>query len=266
MNIVLFEAKASAKSLVIWTAALVVTLGVFLKGVFPIYMQSRQELEIAASSFPPGFLAAFGMDLKKMFSFPGFFSFGFTYIGLIGAILAVNLGISVFGREKRTHSEDFLLVKPRTRSQLFVSKLVFCLGALAVINLLYIVSLVLLTKYVSPSEIFDKAWALSALTLLWTQLFFLALGALYAVMAKRIRSVAGAATAFGMGAFILSALSGVLDKEILTKSAPLKFFSPAYVFEHGGYDLVTVTIAVVVGIGALGAAYLLYTRRDAKAV
>lgn len=266
MNIFVFELKAQLKSFIIWTASILVVYLLFMSGVFGVLLDSRDVIEKAIAGFPPVFAAAFGIQIEKFLTFGGFYGFIFGYIALVGAIMAVSTSVSVFSREKRTKCVDFLLAKPVSREHIFVSKLLATLTILLATNILFVaVSVVSYSS--SGTEGTDSGrliWASCAL--FFTQIVFMFIGLVFAVYAKKVRSVSGVATAFGFGGFILSALHGLLGKEYIRFIAPLKYFETPSVFETGGYEVKYALTAAVVVIACAGLSYIRFTKSDTPAV
>ena len=266
MNIYIFELKAQLKNFLIWTGVIFLFYITFMTGVYPIFRESADQMLEVVNNFPPEFIAAFGLDLINIFSYAGFYSFTFGYLSLIGAIMASGLSIASFAREKRSKCSDFLLTKPVKRGSVFLAKLLSNLTVLIVSNILFVTLAIAL--YFGSGQ--DKAgldkFVLACAALFFTQMVFLSAGILYATAAKKVRSVSGAATAFGFTGFILSALYGILEKEELRYVAPLKYFDPAAVFSDGGYELKYVLTAALVIVVCVTASLMKFTRGDTHAV
>lgn len=264
MNVFIFELRSVARTLLIWTAALTLLLTVMIGTVFPMYLDSRPALEKALAGFPPAFLSLFGFRAERIFTFGGFYAFAFLYLALIGAILAAQLALTVFARERRTFSEDFLYVKPRRRLSIFLAKLFACLAALGGVNLICGAALIIVARQVVPDLPPDRALALNVLALPLTQLVFLAIGALYGALARHLRSVSGTAAAIGIAAFVSGSLVRLLDLQALRLLAPLDYFSPADVHERGGFDPAAAICGSLVIVAGLILAGWLAVRQDRR--
>lgn len=263
MSIFLFELKAQIKDTVIWMFSLLAVLFLFMAGMYPVLQGSLDDVLRIIGGFPPEFSAAFGFDITSMFDMGGFYSFAFGYIGLTGAIMAVSFGVSSFSREGRSKCMDFLLTKPVSRERIFISKLLSNLSLLLAVNIVYIIvsCLFLSRQEADMGTVFG-----ASLALLLTQLVFYAIGIFYAVFAKKVRSVSGIATAFGFGAFILSALVNIIGEDSIRYIAPLKYFDPTELFINGRFETpYAVTGGVIAVLGTL-LAFVRFCKRDAHAV
>lgn len=259
-NIIWFEIKRQLAGTAAWTAALGLVLWSLTAGIYPIFQQNAADMKKIMESFPPEFAAAFDLNAAVLFNFGGFYSFCFTYIGLMGAIMAAWLGIAVFSREKRSGCADFLRTKPISGGKIFAGKLAACLLLLTGTNVIY------MAVAVPLGRAHDTPMLPAGLSLFLTQLVFLAMGILYAVLARRVRSVSGTATLCGFAGFLMTVLLNLTGEKALQFAAPLKYFEPEKVFSGGGFDPKYALTGCAVMVACCTCAYLWETRRDILAV
>jgi len=266
VNIFRFETKLQLKSFIIWAVSLLGMFSVFVTTFYDAFMKSRSAVEKALESLPPAFAAAFGVSVDAMFTFGGFFQFIYTYIGLVGAIMAVSFALTSFAREKRSKCVDFLLVKPVERSLVFTSKLLCCLIYIFVTNVLFIAAAAIAYTAHGEAALGMSKVVLASSSLFFLQLVFLSVGILYATLAHKIRSVSGMATAFGFAGFILMALHSLIKEDALLYISPLTYFSPADVFSTGGFETKYVVTAAFVSVICTVVSYVKYCKSDTKAI
>lgn len=265
MNVYLFEIKAQFRSFLVWALTILATLLVFMAGVYPVFLGSWDDIQKVLENLPPAFVAASGWEINFLYNYGGFFTLAFSYIALIGAIMAASLALSAFGREKRSRCLDFLFTKPAKRSRLYLAKLLAGVTLLVFVNIIFILATVLLYRGSGQPVPGAGQMLLAASGLFFTQLVFWAAGILYAVAAKRIRSVAGTATVFAFAGFFLSALYNIMEKEALRFITPLKYFDPAAVFLYGGFETRYAVTALALVVLSLILSYLRYCNSDARA-
>ena len=266
MNVFRFELRRAWVGILVWTLVLTALLGGIIAGALSAFLQSRAGVENMLKSFPPAFAAAFGMQMDNLFSFGGFYAFGFLYFSLFGAIMASGLGLNLFSREKREKCMDFLLTKPRERGRLFFEKLLAAQCLLLASNFFFILeSLILYRVYAPAPLLYDRALP-AASSLLWMELLFLSIGALIAVFARRVRSVSGLATAIGFAGFLLSALHSLLELEDLRYITPFSYYDTAKAFFDGTYEPKYALVGAAVTLALMVAAYVRYTRADIPAL
>jgi ABC-2 type transport system permease protein len=264
LNIYLFELRAQIKNFAVWTAVILAAYFVLMPGVYPVFLESLDDVTAMLEGFPPEFAAAFGINIDDLFSYGGFFTFTYGYMSVIGAIMAASLSVSAFAREKRSKCTDFLLTKPAGRSGIFFAKLLSVLTFLAVTDIAFAAEVYIF--YLPEGGGLAPKLMTCVAGFFFMQLVFLAAGAAFAVYARRVRSVAGIATAFGFAAFILSALYGLLEKEAIRFIAPLKYFDPSAVIFGSGFESEFVLTAAAVILALTAAAYISCRYGDTRAV
>lgn len=263
MNVFKFEFRRVLRSSVIWTVILILFLLVLMTSVYPMFTDSRIEVEKVLEGFPPEFATAFGMYLDNIFSYGGFYSFCFLYVAIMGSIMAASLGLELFSREKREKCTDFIMTKPISRSRLFFIKLLVPLSVLLASNILYTAALISVCD-LGKTAVSNAILAGSAL--FFTQLVILSIGVFTAVYIKKIRSVSGIAMAIAMGAFIFTALYNIVEDEALHYIAVYKYFDVYLAFSEGRFEAPFVLTAAAIFLILLIASFLKYCRSDVHSV
>lgn len=266
MNIFLFETKAQIKSFFIWTVSILALFLIFVAAFYGAFINSKDAVQKALESLPPAFAAVFGVSVEGMFTFSGFFQFIYTYVSLVGAIMAASFALSVFSREKRSKCIDFLFVKPVRRGRVFIYKLLSCLSLIVVTNILFVVSAIIVYSANSQDPSGFGRLVLASLSLFFMQLVFFSIGILYATLVHKVQSVSGIATALGFAGFILMALYSLIKEDFLQYISPLTYFSPAAVFSMGGFEMKLVVTAAVVSVACVALSYVKYCKSDTKAI
>ena len=266
MNIYLFELKKLFKSLLVWTASIFAVLILLMVFFYPAMMEGKKELVEIFSNYPPEMLRAVGLDLDKLFSYEGFYIFTYMYIGLLAAMMAVSVSLQAFAREKRAKCTDFLLAKPVSRHEIFAAKFMACLTVVLIFNLLYVCLVIWNYWFETAALDFSGTFFLLLISPFLTQLVFVSLGTFYAVFAKKVRTIAGTATAFGFAAFLLSGLEEMLGETWINYFAPLQYFNPSFVFDTGSFDLHLVIMGAAVFTVGMTLAFFRYRNQDIAAM
>lgn len=263
MTIFRFETRRQLRNTVTWTAVIVVVLWLMLYGFYPLVVNSRTAMEEMLASFPPGVLAAFGINMDDVFAFAGFSRMVYLYDALLGAIMATGTAAAIFAREKQNKSSDFLLTKPLSRSEIFVQKLAACLTLIGVLNIPYVA--VYTASYLHYTGSVTRPDLLTILCLFLMQLVFVSFGIATAVFMRRIRSSSATGVSIGMFAFLLSMVYSLSEKDVFRFISPLSYFNPDAVFKTGRYDMPSVATAIVLMLGMTAAAYVRFTTADVPA-
>ena len=266
MNIYIYEIKAQLKSFIIWTIALLLTMFIFMGGIYPTFQKSAVDLLKVMEGFPKPFTQVFGFQMFSIFSYGGYYSFAFAYIGLVAAIMAVIVSLSIFAREKRVKCLDFLVTKPISRSKIFGVKLLVSFTIIGATNVIYVVGNMIMFNQNNQSSDLTGRFILASLGIFFTQFLFLAIGIFVATFSKKIRSVSGLATAIGFIAFILSALANIIDDEIVNLIAPLKYFDPSNMMAKGYFQAKYIWVAAFIIIFCTVISYIRFCKSDIHAV
>jgi len=266
MNIYIYEIKSQLKSFIIWTVSLLLTMYLFMGGIYPVFQESAGGLLKIMEGFPKQFTQVFGFQIFSMFSYGGYYSFAFGYIGLVAGIFAVIVSLSTFAREKRVKCLDFLVTKPISRQKIFWVKMLSCLTIIGFTNVIYVAGNMIMFNQNHQNADLTGRFILASLGIFFTQLVFLAIGLFLATFSKKIRSVSGLATAIGFFAFILSALANIIDEEVVNFIAPLKYFEPSNVMAKGYYEVKYILAAGFLILFCTATSYIKFCKSDIHAV
>lgn len=265
-TIYMHEFRTKFKSIAIWSLS-IAALVLFFFSLFPAFAGDAALLNQLMARFPPALREAFGIGNVDMSSVVGFYSFLFVFVQLCLAIQAANYGVGLVSVEETELTADFLLSKPVSRSQVFISKLLAAFTSLAITDLvLWLSSFVAILLFRGERTYETSPLLLLFLSIVIFQLFFLSVGLIISLLVKRVRSVTPYALGLGFGMYVLSAFSGVFKDVKLEYITAFKHFDPAYMVEHGAFNTPLVLLNVAITLVSLAASYWLYLRRDIPAV
>jgi len=265
-NIFRHEFRTRLKSVVIWSLALTFLI-VFFFSFFSVFADQAALMNEFLARYPQQLRAALGMDRMDLATVLGYYSFIFLFVQLCLAIQASNYGFGLVSIEESELTADFLLSKPVSRTQVLTSKLLAALTSLTITNLVvWVSSFAAISLFRGEREYEPLTLLLLLLSIVIFQLFFLSVGLVISLMVKRVRSVTPYALGLGFGSYVLSAFSGVFADVKLEYITPFKHIDPAYIVQHGAYNMPLVLLNVAVTLVALAVSYWLYIRRDIPAV
>lgn len=265
MNMYLHEMKAYRKSTITWTFSLVAFVILFLS-MFPSISREADVFKKLMEGFPEALRMALGLSVENIGSILGYYSYIFLYISLIGAIQAMNLGVSIISKEVREKTADFLLTKPVTRIEIMTSKLLAAFTSLVITNIFYLVAATMMASLVETKEYSTKIFLLLSLTLFFLQLIFLALGIIVSVAVPKIKSVISISLSTVFAFFIIGALASTTGDDALRYLTPFKYFDFAYIVQNSSYESSFMLVAIGFIAIAIAASYFIYSKRDIHAV
>ncbi len=123
MNLFRRELRAHLKALIIWPSAMAVFMFMCMAKYQTISGDNSGALQQAMKAFPHSVQAIFGMTGLDLATVPGYFGVCFLFIVIILAVHAGLTGGGFFAEEELTHTTEFLYTKPRTRTKIFITKL-----------------------------------------------------------------------------------------------------------------------------------------------
>jgi ABC-2 type transport system permease protein len=254
------------RSVVIWSIASAAMLILFFS-IFPSFADQAEYINGLFSRFPPELMAAFGLDKLNMATVLGFSGFLLIFIQLFLAIQAGNYGFGLVSIEENEMTADFLLSKPVSRSQVFLSKALAAESSMLITVLAVWASAFAAIGLYSGGRGYDpNTLFLMLLSLPVFQIFFLAVGLVVSLLVRRVRSVTPYSLGLAFGAYVLAAFSGILSDVKLEYITPFKHFDPSYIVNHNAWNGPLVLLNVAVTVVSLAVSYWLYIRRDIPAV
>ena len=262
-NIFKYEFKMYAKSIIIWAISIILLLVIFM-AFYPAFSKDASMLDKMLANYPPELLKAFGMSgTLSLATVLGYFAFIFTFLQLCLAVQAANYGFSILSIEEREFTADYLMSKPVSRSQIVIAKFCAALLALTITNAVAWAGSFLAIDLFRDGKAYDVDHLILLLsTIILFQLFFLTVGMVISVMVRRIRSVLSFSLGLAFGTYILNTVRAIVGGETLGYFSPFYHFDPAVILDKGTLNLPMVSISVLVGILAIVATFVLYTRRD----
>jgi ABC-2 type transport system permease protein len=243
MNIFLQELKMARTAMIWWIVALVMVTLMFVS-IFPAFHHDIKASQNMLANFPPQIRNIFGLSLSTFFTFLGFYAYVLTYIGVAGAVQAMNLGLTMLGREVKNGTTDFLLTKPISRSRIFMTKLTAALVVLCITNVVLICMTLFFANLFKVGDVNLTVFSLLAGSFGLVQLLFLAVGSLVSQLVRRIRSIISVSLGVVFSFFAISLLQGLTNDEALRYVTPFKYFDHVKIVIDRQYDAPFVWVSV----------------------
>jgi ABC-2 type transport system permease protein len=263
MNIFLQELKMARTAMVWWIIALV-TVTLMFVSIFPAFHYDIKASQNILANFPPQIRNIFGISLSTFFTFLGFYAYVLTYIAVAGAVQAMNLGLTMLGREVKNATTDFLLTKPISRSRIFIIKFSAALVVLFITNVVLICMTLLFARKFEVGDVNLTVFSLLVGSFSLVQLLFLAIGSLVSQCIGRIRSTISVSLAVVFSFFAINLLQGLTNDETLRYVTPFKYFDHLKIVVDQHYDAPFVWLSIGVFVVSLFGAYILFLRQDTR--
>ncbi len=261
LNVILTEMRLNKRSLLIWTAVIVIVILVYLSSY--IFMEEMNVVEMI-NWFPDIFATGFGMG-PEMFGDVNVYHGGLVmlYGLLLASIYAMMLAGGMITRDPDIGTVEFLYTRPLTRTSIMMSKVLsFLLMMIFLWVIAYLVSAVLGGGWVAPGE-----YDLSAQLLVHLMGFFACLaagGVAFAIapLLNRVQASTSVAIGFGFGFFLFNSIGNMFEQLSFLKYTSIHYYADltgAASGEAFTTGLIVLPLAFVVGV-AIG--ILLLNRKD----
>ncbi len=261
MNIFLRELKANLKSLLIWSAIIILLIFMAVTK-FSAFAGDPETLKML-DSMPPALLDALSMRGFNLTTLSGFYGVMFIYFGLMAAIAAATWGSDIISKEERDKTVEFSLVLPVTRSRVITAKgLAALINCIAFVLITWAVSLVAVRSY-NPDQAFYDYLALEMQAMFMIELIFLAIGLLLGCAMKQYKLSGSTAVAIILATYFMSILAVMNENlDFLKYFTPFKYFDAGELFRSGKMDSAYLLLSAAIIAVCVAAAYWIYNKRD----
>jgi len=265
MNVFIYEMKQYKKSIIIWSIALAVLTAIFMQ-FLPMFLEESEAMLLFFEGLGEEVTSALGLNINTFFSEVGFYSYLFTYLSLMAAIQALNVGLSIISKENKMKTADFLMTKPKSRTSIYISKFFAGFCSLLITEIFFY-----LAAYISISIVKSEHFSLTAFTLISftfsiIQFIFFTLGLFVATLISKIKAVIPLTMGIVFSFFLLGMISGITGSDVLVYFTPFKYFNNNFIMLNNAYETKFLVISIVLPIVFTILSYINYTRKDIPSV
>jgi ABC-2 type transport system permease protein len=266
MNYNLFtrEFRRNALSLIIWTFILTVLIAVTMS-VYPTFLGNQSKVMGMLSIIPKEVLQFKGIsNFSDLLSVLGFYAVNnIIYMLVIGSVYSIVLSSNILLKEEYNKTAEYLLTRPLTRSEIFMSKLAVISINVFVINLITSLVGFIFIELVKKGSFNINAFLILSLYTLLLNFLFAATGLFLSTVVKRPKPI----TTFCIGLVIILYFVFTLSK-ITESVAIVGYLTPFRYVDTNlidpGYKLDPVNLIYFIGISLLllVLSYRFYLRKD----
>ena len=265
MNIVKMEIRTYLKSSLWYLGGmLLMTLTYF--AFYPSFAKDAVDFLKVMESFPVEIQRTLGLEMMRTMSLLGYYACVLLYTLLIGAVMAMNLGISILSKEERDKTADFLFTRPASRIRIISAKLLASLALILGLNLIFIPMSYLIVAAITNAPYDGQAFLLLNLTLPLIQLIFLSLGFFIGVFLRRIKTTISITLAVVFGFFALGSFAVQGKDDGMRFLSPFKYFDSSLIIKEGRYEPAYLLAGLLVIVLATVTSYYIYVHKDIDSV
>jgi ABC-2 type transport system permease protein len=263
-NLFLLEMRRNAFSLIVWMIVITLFISVTM-AVYPTFLENQSKIMGMVSLIPKGALQFKGIsNFSDMLSVLGFYSVNnIIYMMVLGSIFSIVLSSNILLKEEYNKTAEYLLTRPLTRSEIFMSKLAIISINVLILNLVTALAGFISMELVKTSPFSIRAFLILSLYTLLLNILFAAIGLFISTLVKRAKPI----TTLSIGLVLICYFIYTLSK-ITESASKIGYLSP-YKFANvdainPAYSIDFWHLAYFIGISLLltGLAYRLYKRKD----
>jgi ABC-2 type transport system permease protein len=260
MTIFKYELVQLRNRTVIWSLVLSVLIILML----PVYMSMITG--VSHEAFDPvqsqDFYEMLGTNFDTIRTPMGVYSFLTTFMLFACSINGMSCGITMFSKEYKNRSSEFLLTKPFSRTSVYFQKLLAAMTSGTIIGIFYTLASILAMNMSVEETYSMSALILIGLSTIFVFLFFLVFGFLAGVIAPQIRSAMPISFAATFMAYVFQAFSHKTKVVLVGYLSPYVYFEGAGVIHKGGYDLLHVLLFILISAVILFIAQRIFVKKD----
>ena len=264
MNLFSKEMRRNAFSLMLWMIVITLLVAVTMS-VYRTFVENQSKILGMMSLVPKGVLQFKGVsNFNDLLSVMGFYAANnVIYMMVLGSIFAIVLASNILLKEEYEKTAEYLLTRPLTRREIFLSKLAVLSLHVFLLNLVTSLAGFICMELVKNGPFSIKAFLILSLCTLLLNILFGAIGLFLSTLVKRPKPI----TTFSIGLVLVFYFVFTLSK--ITEGADnIGYLSPfKYVrmdVINPAYDLDLWHLLYFTGISLLllGLSYRIYARKD----
>ncbi len=264
MNLFFKEIRRNATSLLIWMIVITVLITITMS-VYRTFMENQSKITGMLSLLPKGALQFKGIsNFEDLLSVLGFYAANnVIYMMVLGSIFAIVLSSNILLKEEYDKTAEYLLTRPVTRSEIFLSKLAVISINVFLLNFITSLAGFICMEIVKNGPFSISSFLVLSLYTLLLNFLFGAIGLFISTLIRRAKPI----TTFAIGLVLIFYFIYTLSK-ITEGISKLGYISPFRFVDmnviSSSYKLDILHLAYFIGISILLIilSYRIYIRKD----
>ena len=221
-NLFLKEIRRNAVSLAIWMTVITMLIVITLS-FYRTFMENQSKIVGMLSLVPKGALQFKGIsNFNDLLSVLGFYAANnVIYMMVLGSIFSIVLSSNILLKEEYDKTAEYLLTRPITRSEIFISKLSVLSINIFLLNLVTALAGFISMELVAKGPFSIKAFLILTLYTLLLNILFGSIGLFMSTLMKRAKPI----TTFSIGLVLILYFIFTISK-ITEGAAKIGYLSP----------------------------------------
>jgi ABC-2 type transport system permease protein len=263
-NLFLKEIRRNSVSLMIWMMVITLLIVVTMS-FYRTFLDNQSKIAGMLSIIPKGALQFKGIsNFNDLLSVLGFYAVNnIIYMMVLGSIFSIVLSSNILLKEEYDKTAEYLLTRPITRSEIFISKLAVISVNVFLLNLVTALAGFISMELVMKGPFSIRAFLVLSLYTLLLNILFGAIGLFISTLVKRAKPI----TTFSIGLVLIFYFIYTLSK--ITEGAskigyvsPFRFANVDAINPSYKIDLWHLTYFIGISLVLTGLSYRLYKKKD----
>jgi ABC-2 type transport system permease protein len=224
MNVNLFikEIRRNILSLILWIFIITLFISVTMS-VYRTFLENQSKVAGMLSILPAGLLQFKGIsNFNDLLSALGFYAVNnIIYMMVMGSIYSIVISSNILLKEEYDKTAEYLLTRPVTRSEVFISKLAVVAVNVLLLNLVTTLAGFICIEIFKTGSFSIRAFLILSLYTLLLNILFGSIGLFLSVIVKRSKPI----TTFCIGIVLIMYFIYTLSK-ITDSVANIGYLSP----------------------------------------
>ncbi|MBN1157959.1 MAG: ABC transporter permease subunit [Bacteroidales bacterium] len=224
-NLMLNEFRINLLSFALWLI-LICFFVAFTMAFYPMFIENQSQFMGLFNLFPTGLFEFKGIsNFDDLFSVLGFYAANnAVYMQLFGSIYAIILGSNILLKEEYNKTADFLLSRPLTRSEVYLTKTAVMVFYILILNIIVILTGYLSIEFVKTGPYDLQSYLILSLYTFLLNLLFGFTGLFISTLIKRARPFTTLGIGIVLFMYFLYTISKITDEaEKLGYISPYRF-------------------------------------------
>jgi ABC-2 type transport system permease protein len=263
-NLFLKDMRRNAVSLMIWLTVITLLIVVTMS-FYRTFIENQSKIAGMLSLVPKGALQFKGIsNFNDLLSVLGFYAANnVIYMMVLGSIFSIVLSSNILLREEYEKTAEYLLTRPITRSEIFISKLSVISVNIFSLNIVTALAGFISMELVAKEPFSIKSFLILSLYTLLLNVLFGSVGLFISTLIKRAKPI----TTFSIGLVLILYFIYTISK--ITEGAskigflsPFRFASVDALNPSYTIDLWHLVYFLGITITLTGLSYRIYKRKD----
>jgi ABC-2 type transport system permease protein len=263
-NLFIKELKRNAIGLILWSAIIMLLISVTMS-VFRTFLENQSKVMGLLNIIPGGLLEFKGIsDVNALLSVMGFYSANnIIYMMVLGSIYSIVLSSNILLKEEYNKTAEYLLTRPLTRTEIFLSK-----SAVISVNILLINLGTSLAGFVSIELVKNTPFSLGTFLILSLYTFLLnflfgTIGLLMSTGVKRARPITTLSIGFVLVIYFAYTLSKIANSvSWVGYLTPFKYVNTNVTDPNYHLEIRNLAFFVLLSVIFMTISYKLYKKKD----